>query len=156
MAEPAKPTIQGVIVAPRRKITDDRGAIFHMLRKDDPEFREFGEIYFSKIHPGAIKAWHHHSRMTLNYLVVVGSIQLGLWDGRKDSPTYGKQQTIYMDEQNSQLVVVPPGVWNGFKGLGATSSIVANCASEPHTTDEITRKIYNDPAFSYDWSLKHG
>jgi dTDP-4-dehydrorhamnose 3,5-epimerase len=148
--------IAGVLVIPKRKIIDDRGAIFHMLRKDDPEFEKFGEIYFSKIHPGVIKAWHHHSRMTLNYLVVVGSIQLGLWDGRKDSPTHGKTQTVFMDEQFSQLVVVPPGVWNGFKGLGPSSSIVANCATEPHTTDEITRRPHDDKEIGYDWSTKHG
>jgi dTDP-4-dehydrorhamnose 3,5-epimerase len=148
--------IQGVQVIPKKKLFDDRGAIFHMLRKDDPEFQKFGEIYFSKIHPGVIKAWHHHSRMALNYLVVNGSIQLGLWDGRKESPTFGKQQTIYLDEQNSQLVVVPPGVWNGFKGLGPTSSLVANCATEPHDPEEITRKAFDDPSFGYDWTLKNG
>lgn len=149
-------SIHGVIVAPRRKIIDDRGAIFHMLRADDPEFQEFGEIYFSKIHPSVIKAWHHHSLMTLNYLIVVGSIQLGLWDGRKDSPTYGMSQTIFLDEQSSQLAVVPPGVWNGFKGLGTSSSIVANCASHAHDPQEISRKPYNDPQFGYDWGIRHG
>src|SRR3990167_3971881 len=109
--------IQGVLVSPRRKLIDDRGAIFHMLRSDDPEFQKFGEIYFSKIHPNVVKAWHHHSRMTLNYLVVVGSIRLALFDDRKDSPTYKKQQEIYLDESQGQLAIVPPGVWNGFKGL---------------------------------------
>lgn len=148
--------IQGVLVVPRKKLFDDRGGIFHMLRNDDPEFQKFGEIYFSKIHPGVIKAWHHHSMMTLNYLVVSGSIQLGLWDGRKGSPTHGQSQTVYLDEQNSQLAIVPPGVWNGFKGLGAVSSIVANCATEPHTAEEITRKPHADPMFGYSWETKHG
>lgn len=148
--------IEGVKVVAKKKIIDDRGAIFHMLRNDDPEFQKFGEIYFSKIHPGVIKAWHHHSRMTLNYLVVSGSIQLGLWDGRKNSPTYQKAQTIYLDEQNSQLAVVPFGVWNGFKGLGPTSSVVANCATEAHDPTEITRRPHDDKEISYDWSLKHG
>jgi dTDP-4-dehydrorhamnose 3,5-epimerase len=41
-------TIDGAIVKPLRKIADERGAIFHMLRRDDPEFQEFGEIYFSR------------------------------------------------------------------------------------------------------------
>ncbi len=148
--------IQGVLVTPKRKIVDDRGAIFHMLRNNDPEFQKFGEIYFSKIHPGVIKAWHHHSRMTLNYLVVVGSIQLGLWDGRKDSPTFGQSQTVFLDEQNSQLVTVPFGVWNGFKGLGPASSIVANCATEAHDPEEISRKAFDDGMFGYDWTLKNG
>lgn len=148
--------IEGVKITPKRKIIDDRGAIFHMLTVKDPEFQKFGEIYFSKIHPGVVKAWHHHSKMHLNYLVVVGSIQLALWDGRKNSPTYGVTQTIYMDEQNSQLVTVPLGVWNGFKGLGVSSSIVANCATEPHEAEEITRRPFDDKEIGYDWSLKNG
>lgn len=148
--------IAGVLVTPKRKIIDDRGAIFHMLRNNDPEFQKFGEIYFSKIHPGVVKAWHHHSRMNLNYLVVSGSIQLGLWDGRKESPTYGVTQTVYLDEQNSQLVHVPFGVWNGFKGVGPTSSIVANCATEPHDPEEITRRPWDDKEIGYDWSTKNG
>lgn len=148
--------IQGVLVTPKKKLIDDRGGIFHMLRRDDPEFQSFGEIYFSKIHPTVVKAWHHHSRMSLNYYVVVGSIQLGLFDGRKDSPSFGRTQTIYMDSEVPQLVTVPPGVWNGFKGLGAASSLVANCATEPHDPAEITRKDFNDPMFKYDWSLKNG
>jgi dTDP-4-dehydrorhamnose 3,5-epimerase len=148
--------IEGVKVLPKRKIIDDRGAIFHMLRANDPEFQKFGEIYFSKIHPGVVKAWHHHSRMTLNYLVVTGSIQLGLWDGRKNSPTYGVTQTIFLDEQFSQLAIVPPGVWNGFKGLGAASSIVANCATEAHDPEEITRRPFDDREIGYDWSTKNG
>ena len=32
--------IQGVLVVPRKKLFDDRGGIFHMLRKDDPEFQK--------------------------------------------------------------------------------------------------------------------
>jgi len=148
--------IAGVIITQKRKIIDDRGAIFHMLRNNDPEFEKFGEIYFSKIHPGVVKAWHHHSRMTLNYLVITGSIQLGLWDGRKNSPTYGKSQTIFLDEQLGQLVTVPLGVWNGFKGLGPTSSLVANCATEPHDPEEITRRAWDDQEIGYDWSTKNG
>jgi dTDP-4-dehydrorhamnose 3,5-epimerase len=148
--------IEGVKIISKKKIMDDRGAIFHMLKSSDPEFQKFGEIYFSKIHPSVIKAWHHHSRMTLNYLVVTGSIQLGLWDGRKNSPTYGTTQTIYLDEQNSQLAIVPPGVWNGFKGLGANSSIVANCATEAHDPEEITRRAYDDQEIGYNWATKHG
>ncbi len=148
--------IQGVVVTPKRKIVDDRGAIFHMLRCSDPEFQRFGEIYFSKVHPGVVKAWHHHSKMVLNYYLVVGSVQLGLWDGRKDSPTYGKSQTVFLDEQTPQLVTVPVGVWNGFKGLGPTSSILANCATEAHDPEEISRAPWNDPRFQYDWATRNG
>ena len=39
--------IQDVKITPLRKIPDERGSIYHMLRKDDKHFIVFGEIYFS-------------------------------------------------------------------------------------------------------------
>src|SRR5207249_4138657 len=111
-------TIDGVLVKPLRKIADERGMIMHMLRRDDPEFQEFGEIYFSAVYPGAIKAWHVHTQMTLNYAVIVGSIKLVLYDNRPKSPTRGKLQELFLGENNYSLVRVPPLVVNGFKGIG--------------------------------------
>ena len=35
--------IAGVHVVPLRRICDERGAIFHMLRSDSPLFERFGE-----------------------------------------------------------------------------------------------------------------
>jgi dTDP-4-dehydrorhamnose 3,5-epimerase len=148
--------IDGVKIIPKKKIFDDRGGIYHMLRRDDPEFIQFGEIYFSQVHPGVVKAWHIHEKMTLNYLVVVGSIRLALFDDREKSPTRDQFQEIILSESDSKLVVVPPLVWNGFKGLGHTSSVVANCATEPHDPEEIKRRPYNDSYFKYDWSQRHG
>jgi dTDP-4-dehydrorhamnose 3,5-epimerase len=46
-------------------------------------------------------------------------------------------------------------VWNGFKGI-ANESIVANCATLPHTPDEIDRLNPFDPRIPYDWAIKHG
>jgi dTDP-4-dehydrorhamnose 3,5-epimerase len=54
--------IEGVVVTPLRQILDERGKVMHMMRRDSSVFEEFGEIYFSCVHPGAIKAWHIHKR----------------------------------------------------------------------------------------------
>jgi len=79
--------IEGVVVKPLRRLADERGCIMHMLKRDDPVFEEFGEIYFSCVYPGVIKGWHLHHRMTLNYAVPVGMIKLVLFDGREGSTT---------------------------------------------------------------------
>jgi len=50
--------IDGVTIVPLRRIPDERGTIYHMLRCTDPHFLQFGEIYFSAIYPGAINGWH--------------------------------------------------------------------------------------------------
>lgn len=148
--------IDGVHVTPLRRIPDERGFIMHMLKSSDTEFEEFGEIYFSTIYPNVIKAWHHHSRMTLHYAVIVGMIKLVLCDTRENSPTHGEIQELYIGHENYQLVTIPPCVWNGFKGIGTEMAIVANCASHPHDPTEITRMSPFDPSINYDWDLKHG
>lgn len=151
-----KPYIEGVIVKPLRKIPDERGAIFHMLRNDDPEFEKFGEIYFSMIYPGIVKGWHIHEKMVLNYAVVMGTIKLVLYDNREDSPTKGNFMEIIMGDQNYVLVKVPPKIWNGFKGVGHKPAIVANCASIPHDSLEIKRIPPDSKEILYDWSTKNG
>lgn len=147
--------IDGVLIVSLRKIPDERGMVMHMLRSDDPHFEKFGEIYFSVVYPGVIKGWHLHKRMTLNYVVVSGMIKLVLYDDRPDSPTRGELQELFVGDSNYVLVRIPPGVWNGFKGIGVTPAIVANCATEPHDPSEIVRMSPFDSHIPYDWALKH-
>ncbi|MFC1936202.1 dTDP-4-dehydrorhamnose 3,5-epimerase family protein [Chloroflexota bacterium] len=147
--------IEGVLIHPLRQILDERGKIMHMLRRDDPHFEEFGEIYFSVVNPGVVKGWHLHTEMTLNYAVVSGTIKLVLYDERPDSPTKGELQELFIGESNYALVKIPPEVWNGFKGTGVSPAIVANCATLPHDPDEIKRLDPFDNHIPYDWALKH-
>jgi len=148
--------IEGVIIKSLRKISDERGAVMHMLKNTDPEFEQFGEIYFSTAYPGAIKGWHLHKVMTLNYTVVKGNIKLVLFDMRDDSPTKGELQEIFTGDKNYCLVRIPPGVANGFKGIGAEEAIVANCATHPHDPEEIKRIDPFTKKIPYDWNIKHG
>ena len=147
--------IEGVLVVPLKQISDERGRVMHMLRRDDPHFQEFGEIYFSVVYPSVIKGWHLHKEMTLNYAVVFGMIKLVLYDDRPNSRTHGEVQELFLGEANYALVRIPPYVWNGFKGIGVTQAIVANCATHSHDPGEIVRRDPFDPAIPYDWALKH-
>ena len=148
--------MEGVLIHPLRQIPDERGRVMHMLRATDPHFRGFGEIYFSVVYPGVIKGWHLHSRMIINYAVPSGRIKLVLYDDRPGSATRGRLQEVFLGEDCYALVQVPPGVWNGFKGIGMTPAIVANCASIVHDPDEITRMDpHRNDLIPYDWSLQH-
>jgi len=148
--------IEGVKITPLKIIPDERGAIFHMLRSDDPIFEKFGEIYFSKVYPGVVKGWHLHKKMTLNYAVPVGMIKLVLYDDRNNSSTKGEIMELFIGVENYVLVTIPPNVWNGFKGIGTEPAIVANCATLPHDPNEIIRLDPIDNNIPYDWGLKWG
>lgn len=148
--------IDGVVVTPLRRIPDERGSVMHMLRDDDPSFERFGEIYFSTVYPGAIKAWHLHKEMVLNYAVPVGMIKLVCYDDRPDSSTLGNLMELHVGELNYCRIRIPPLVWNGFKGVGSQPALVANCATVHHSPDEIERLDPFSDRIPYDWAIRHG
>jgi dTDP-4-dehydrorhamnose 3,5-epimerase len=147
--------IDGVEVIPLPRIPDERGTIFHMLKCTDPHFRQFGEIYFSTIYPGVIKGWHKHQEMTLNYACIEGRIKLVLYDDREGSRTKGELMVIFLGPDNYCLVIIPPGVWNGFKGMSGPHAIVANCCTHPHDPRRSERMDPFSDRIPYTWDVKH-
>lgn len=146
--------IDGVIRRPLRVISDERGPLMHMLRSDWPEFSGFGEVYFSCVAPGAVKAWRRHTRMTMQLAVPSGAVEFVLYDARPDSPSNGELQieTLSPDSADTYaLLIVPPGIWNGFRGVAANMSIVANCASIPHDPTEAATLPPDDPSIPHTW-----
>jgi len=147
--------IEGVVITPLRQIFDERGKVMHMLRKDSPVFSEFGEIYFSCTYPGVVKAWHLHKKMTLNYAAIHGTIKCVLFDNRPDSTTFNCVEEYFLSPENYILLTIPPLVWNGWKGIGSETSIVANCATIVHDPGEIERKSVLDSSIPYNWDINH-
>ena len=145
--------IEGVKITSLKRIDDERGSVLTMLRSDFSVFKSFGEIYFSTIYHNAIKAWHFHKLMTLNYVTVHGSIKLVLYDDREGSTTKGKVQEIMLSNKNPYLVSIPPKIWNGFCSANNEDAILANCSDIPHDKDEIVRLPIDDPKFPYKWKI---
>jgi dTDP-4-dehydrorhamnose 3,5-epimerase len=146
--------IEGVQIVSLRRIPDERGTIFHMLRRTDPHFVEFGEIYFTSIYRDVVKGWHRHRLMTLNYACIAGRIKLVLYDDRPDSPSRGTLLERFLGPDDYSLVVIPPGIWTGFKGM-SDLSIVANCATHPHDPANTERLDPFGTEIPYDWAVKH-
>jgi dTDP-4-dehydrorhamnose 3,5-epimerase len=147
--------IPGVKIFPLKQFADRRGIVKHMLRCTDDHFRQFGEIYFSQVEPGVLKGWHLHKKMTLNYACIYGRVLVGLVDGRRESPEYGKAMHVALEEYGDdyKLLIIPPGVLNGFRSAEESPihSIIANCATLPHDPDEIIRVHPMEFEFDFDW-----
>jgi dTDP-4-dehydrorhamnose 3,5-epimerase len=147
--------IQGVQVIPLRRIPDERGTVMHMLRATDTHFIQFGEIYFSTVYRDVIKGWHCHREMTLNYACVFGRIKLVIYDERPDSPTQGEVMEVFLGPDSYSLVIIPPGLWNGFKGMSDPYAIVANCCTHAHDPSRSSRLDPFKNHIPYDWSVKN-
>jgi dTDP-4-dehydrorhamnose 3,5-epimerase len=147
--------ITGVEIVPLRRIPDERGTIYHMLSVKDPHFSQFGEIYFTSVYQGIVKGWHRHRDMTLNYACIYGRVKLVLYDDREDSATRGALIERFLGPDEHSLVVIPPGVWNGVKGMSSPFALVANCCTHPHDASRTSRLDPFDNEIPYDWGVHH-
>ncbi|MFZ3122449.1 MAG: dTDP-4-dehydrorhamnose 3,5-epimerase family protein [Thermodesulfovibrionales bacterium] len=143
--------IEGVVIHELKQITDERGKVMHMLRSDSPLFTGFGEIYFSVINIGAIKAWKKHLKMTQHFAVPVGDIRLVIYDDRKNSVSCGKLEIIEIGESNFSLVRIPPLVWYGFKGISSIPALIVNCTDLPHDSSEAEKLELFSKQIPYRW-----
>lgn len=147
--------IEGVKVIPLQRIPDERGTVYHMLKSTDAHFTQFGEIYFSSVYRGVVKGWHWHREMTLHYACILGRIKLVLYDEREHSRSKGELMEIFLGPDHYSLVIIPPEVWNGVKGMNDPYSIVANCCTHPHDPSRSRRVDPFKNHIPYDWGVKH-
>ena len=154
MSDDADRSIEGLTFVPLARIPDERGTILHMLRRTDPHFIDFGEIYFTTIYRDVVKGWHRHRDMTLNYACISGRIKLVLYDDRSDSRTRGVLVERFLGPDDYALAIIPPGVWSGMKGM-SDQAIVANCATHPHDASRTDRMDPFGTDIPYDWAVRH-
>jgi dTDP-4-dehydrorhamnose 3,5-epimerase len=148
--------IDGVCTKNLKVISDERGWLMEMLRCDDEIFTKFGQIYLSVVYPGVVKGWHYHKIQTDNFTVVKGMAKVVLYDGRENSPTYGETNEFFMGERNPMLLVVPPYVLHGVKGIGTEPAYLINCPTESYDYDnpDEYRVAPDSGEVPYDWELK--
>jgi len=144
--------IDGVVAFPLKQIEDDRGAVLHMLRSDSAIFSKFGEIYFSIVNPGVVKAWKRHREMTQRFAVPVGRIQLVLFDDRANSPSRGQVEEIILGRPDQYyLICIPHMLWYGFQGISEMPALLANCSDIPHDPNESEQLPVSNNYISYNW-----
>lgn len=151
--------IDGVKTKKLRVIPDARGRLTEILRSDDSEiFSEFGQVYVTTTLPEVVKAWHFHKIQTDNFACIQGMVQVALFDARPDSPTYGEINEFFIGIHNPTLVVVPPGVYHGWKCISLEEAMIINIPTKPYNYEKPDeyRVEWNDPSIPYDWSKRNG
>ncbi|MBC8485558.1 MAG: dTDP-4-dehydrorhamnose 3,5-epimerase family protein [Bacteroidetes bacterium] len=144
--------LSGMIKTDLNIIETDSGSVYHGLKKSDKGFNEFGEVYFSTIKKGAIRAWKMHKKMTLNLIVPVGKVQFCFFDGRDKSDTFNEKFKIILSQNPYVRLTIPPGIWFGFQGVSNGLNLICNVANIPHEPNEVLRKEMNE--IEMDWSVK--
>lgn len=137
----------GVVCKPLTVHLDDRGFLFEILRSDDACFSKFGQVYVSSVLPGVVKGFHKHFVQTDYVACVQGQIKLVLVSGDSEVKEY------HLGLLSPKLVVIPPGVYHGWKCISAEPALVVNVISEvfnPLNPDEERLDPHDNP-WGYSW-----
>ena len=138
--------LNDILVTPLKRIPTVGGDVLHALKNSDTGFNSFGEVYFSWVEQGAIKAWKCHQRMTLNLVVPMGEVSFVFHlTNQKNS-----FRTENIGEKRYVRLTVPPGIWHAFKGHNYDLNLILNVANMIHQPDEIIRENIDDIHFEWE------
>ncbi len=114
-----KGEIEGVVIENLIKFSDERGFLLETFRVDNlPDNLQPVMSYVSYTRPGIARGPHEHLNQTDIFCFIgPGIFKIKLWDNRKGSKTYKFCMEIVGGEDNSIIVIVPPGVVHGYKNI---------------------------------------
>lgn len=159
-----KATIEGVQLINLNLFVDDGGALAEIVRLDDqgnlqliPEFKVKQSTY-SQVLPGAIKAFHlHYNQEDVWYVLPTDRLLIGLFDARKDSPTYQKSMRFVMGAGKAQILYLPRGVAHGLANVWQAPAHMiyfVNQCFNPEQPDEL--RLPWDSLGADFWEIRKG
>ncbi len=126
------PTIQDVIVHDLKVHLDGRGDVIELWSRpwvEQHNLLEPAHVYQSATDQGVVKCWHLHDQHTDQFTVTRGKLQVTMIDIRRDSPTFGYVDRVFMGVQQPRLLKFPPMILHGWKALSYPEVIVVNLQS---------------------------
>ena len=138
--------LRKVKVTQLRRIPTPDGEVRHCMRAQDEGFAGFGEVYVTEVYGGATKGWKRHREMTMNLVVLRGTVRFIVHDGTRE----GCQIHVLSAEDGALYarLTVPPGLWMAFQGVAPGSNLLLNIASHAHDPAEADRAELADFAAS--------
>lgn len=150
--------IDGVRIEPFAVYPDDRGYFLEVRRMGRGLAAGFApeatQISAALNYPGSIKAFHYHLHQTDLWTPVKGTLQVALADLRRNSPTFGKRNTLYVGPLRPWHLLIPPGVAHGYKVIGSEEAMLVYLTSRIYDPTDEGRIRYDDAGIAYDWETQ--
>jgi dTDP-4-dehydrorhamnose 3,5-epimerase len=122
--------IEGLRFRAIRPVPHEDGHLMEIARTTWPEIDEpVVQVHMTTTLPGRVRAWGLHKRSTDRLFVAAGLVKIACFDGRRDSPTFGRVNEFALSDRNPGLLVIPPDLYHGWKNIGVAESIVVNMPS---------------------------
>lgn len=150
-----RPQIDGVRVHSLVSHVDHRGRVMEIVNLDSEYWVEpIVHTYLFTVRVGQIKGWGIHETKKDRYCIVAGEMLVVMWDGRKDSPTFGVEQAVVLTAEAQQMLTVPIGVWHIDVNVGTVECRVVNHPTKAYDYEHPDRRLlpWNTPEIPVDLS----
>jgi len=131
--ERVAPLIDGVRIRRATTHADERGTLCEVY---DPRWRFTEEplvyVYQVTIRPGQVKGWVLHQNYEDRLFFSQGTVKVGLYDVRQDSPTRGMVNELFFDPHQRSLLRIPRGVWHAMRNVGSDDAMFINSPTAPY------------------------
>ncbi|MEV8637383.1 dTDP-4-dehydrorhamnose 3,5-epimerase family protein [Streptosporangium sp. NPDC051023] len=151
--------IDGVLLFIPTPHRDDRGLFTRTFDTATAEKAGLDPARFvqdsqSRSRRGTIRGMHGRSGRGEAKLVrcARGAVHDVLVDARPDSPTFGQQISVLLDDEAFVTLYVPPGMLHGFQALTEQTDVCYRIDRE-HDPDEDLSVRYDDPKLGIHWPL---
>src|SRR5215470_2896986 len=111
----------GVAVSRLTTHRDPRGSLTETFRVEWQTGVEPVQWNLVRSGPNVLRGMHVHFQHFDYYVLVAGTVTLGLHDMRAASPTRGRAATMTLSAEDMAAVVIPPGVLHGFYSPGEST-----------------------------------
>jgi dTDP-4-dehydrorhamnose 3,5-epimerase len=159
-----KTTIEGVQLINLNMFVDDGGCLAEVIRLDEqgclqilPEFKVRQSTY-SQMVPGTIKAFHlHYNQEDVWFVNPHDRLLIGLFDARKDSPTYNASMRFVLGGGRAQILSIPRGVAHGLANVWDKPANMIYCVNQRFDANEPDeRRLPWDILGADFWEIRKG
>ncbi len=119
-----------------RPVTHDHGHLTEIFRTswnltDEP----IVQVNATTTFPGRVRAWGLHLRTLDRLFVLSGAVKVVCYDARMTSPTFGRINELFFSERTQGLVVIPFGIYHGWKNVGDAEAVIVSMPSQLYDHD---------------------
>jgi dTDP-4-dehydrorhamnose 3,5-epimerase len=140
--------LEGALRTHLRTQVDERGWLMELFDSRSEWWTEpFAYAYATSVRPGYGKGWGLHKEHSDRYTLLMGHVEVYLYDVRPASRTLGQLARYELSEFDRGHLVIPPYVWHAMRNVGSTDVVVVNFPTVPFdhaNPDKYTLPLNND------------
>jgi dTDP-4-dehydrorhamnose 3,5-epimerase len=145
--------IRGVRLVALPSFADERGRLVETFRRE-----WFPEIPWDAVQgnrsdsrQGVLRGLHYHFRQADYWVPFSGTIRVGLYDLRRDSPTRGAGEVLDLRPEDATGVLIPAGVAHGY--LAVTEAVLTYVVNRYYDPGDEFGVAWNDPEIGLAWGI---